>query len=159
MINARSETADEKPFFRAAFKYRRCLVPATGFYEWKKTDAGKQPHYIHFKDGRLFAFAGLWENWQSPDGSEVQTCTILTSEPNALISDLHHRMAVILAPQDYKRWLAKDTDSAALKNLLLTPHDDTDMETYPISSQVNSPKNDGPQLIEPYEPPKQKTLF
>ncbi|MFN2190460.1 MAG: SOS response-associated peptidase, partial [Candidatus Promineifilaceae bacterium] len=100
MINARSETAAEKPSFRSAFKYRRCLVPADGFYEWQKVNGGKQPVRIQMKNGDPFAIAGLWENWISSDGSEIDSCTLLTTEPNDLLRAVHNRMPVLLHPDD-----------------------------------------------------------
>ncbi len=105
MINARSETAAEKPSFRSAVKSRRCLVPASGFYEWVKGPDGKQPHFIHFADARTFAFAGLWERWSKGENGPLETFTILTTTPNDLISDLHDRMPVILPPETYVDWL------------------------------------------------------
>ena len=105
MINARSETVAEKPAFRAAFKRRRCLVPASGFYEWQKTGSSKQPMYIHPADAPLFAFAGLWETWQIPGGGELDSCTILTTTPNSLMRAIHDRMPVILEPEDFAMWL------------------------------------------------------
>ena len=98
MINARAETAPEKPSFRRAFRERRCLIPADGFYEWKRMNGGKQPYYIHMKEGRPFAFAGLWESWKEAGGPEIRSCTILTTKPNALAGEIHDRMPVILPP-------------------------------------------------------------
>jgi putative SOS response-associated peptidase YedK len=162
LMNARGETIDEKPSFRTAFKRRRCLVPADGFYEWRKQGNGKAPQYIHFKDRRVFAFAGLWERWNSPHGDEVLTCTIITSEPNELIKPLHNRMAVILDAQDYATWLSKDTSPAELKHLLQPYPDNDDLDYHEVSPVVNGVSIDSPYLIEPFQsfnPPQQTSLF
>ena len=149
MINARSETAAEKPAFRAAFKRRRCLIPADGFFEWQKRAGGKQPMFIYLKDHPVFAFAGLWEIWYSPDGDELRTATILTTEPNDFMADIHNRMPVILNSEDYETWLAPDDQKAADLEHLLRPFDANRMEAYPVSTFVNSPGNDSPETIEP----------
>jgi len=159
MINARSETASEKPSFRSAFKRRRCLIPVDGFFEWSKQGKKKVPMYIHLEDNELFAFAGLWETWQSPDGSELQTCTILTTEPNDLIKPLHHRMAVILDKSDYDLWLTPDDVPADVLQPLMKPFPQDRMRVYEVSTLVNSPKNDDPSIIEPFESPRQQSLF
>lgn len=159
MINARSETAAEKPSFRSAFKRRRCLIPADGFFEWTKQDKKKVPMYIHLENNAVFAFAGLWETWQSPDGSELQTCTILTTEPNELIKPLHHRMAVILEPDTYDTWLSPDELPADALMPLMTAYPPETMRVYEVSTQVNSPANDNPSIIEPFDAPRQQTLF
>jgi len=159
MINARSETASEKPSFRSAFKRRRCLIPADGFFEWTKQGKKKVPMYIHLEDNALFAFAGLWEAWQSPDGSELQTCTILTTEPNELIKPLHHRMAVILEKDDYETWLTPGEVPADVLTPLLKPYSEDQMRVYEVSTLVNSPKNDEPSIIEPFDSPRQQSLF
>jgi putative SOS response-associated peptidase YedK len=149
MINARSETAAEKPSFRAAIKYRRCLVPADGFYEWQKVNGGKQPVRIQMKNGDPFAIAGLWENWISSDGSEIDSCTLLTTEPNDLLRAVHNRMPVLLHPDDFDRWL--DTNSYPVPEVqdLLHPFPAEDMTFYPVSKHVNSPGNDDPLCIQP----------
>lgn len=157
LINARAETVAEKPSFRTAFKYRRCLIPATGFYEWQQ-DKDKQPYYIHLKDREVFGFAGLWEVWRNPEGDEVWTCSIITTEPNDLISKYHHRMAVILKQDDYSTWLDKETSSGELQTLL-SAYPADNMEIYPISKAVNRPMNDNPTLIEPELPPSQNNLL
>jgi putative SOS response-associated peptidase YedK len=153
MINARAETIAEKPAFRAAFKRRRCLVPATGFYEWQKLEKGKQPHFITLNNGAPFAFAGLWESWQSPDGSALESCTILTTDPNEVMTPLHNRMPVILARQDYAQWLGSGGDASPqeLDQLrhLLRSYPAAEMVAYPISTFVNSPANEGAQCIAP----------
>lgn len=148
MINARAETAAEKPAFRAAFKRRRCLLPATGFFEWQKVGGRKQPMYIHEMGGGIVSLAGLWEIWQSPDGGELETCTILTTTPNGLMEPIHDRMPVILHPLDYDMWLAPDTPVDQLHHLL-RPFDAERLAAYPVSTAVNKPLNDSPDVISP----------
>jgi putative SOS response-associated peptidase YedK len=149
MINARSETVAEKPSFRRAFKERRCLIPADGFYEWKRTDNGKQPYYLRMKDGRPFAFAGLWESWNRSGGDGIRSCTILTTDANELVGQVHHRMPVILAPENLDLWLDPDMREADLLLSLLFPYPADAMEAYPVSRFVNNPSNDAPACIEP----------
>jgi putative SOS response-associated peptidase YedK len=157
LINARSETLEEKPSFKNAFKYRRCIVPADGFYEWAKS-GDKLPKYIHFADRRVFGLAGLWETWTSPHGDAVLTSTIITTEPNELIKPFHHRMAVILRPEDYETWLDPKAPPEVLKALLnIYPADE--MRYFDVSTKVNSANIESSDLIEPYVPPKQQTLF
>jgi putative SOS response-associated peptidase YedK len=151
LINARGETVAEKPSFRGSFKYKRCLILADGFYEWK-TSPGKKtklPHFIHMQDRSPFAFAGLWDSWESPDGSSLKTCTIITTEPNELMETIHNRMPVILHPRDYARWL--DPSPQTPENLLplLKPYPADAMSAHPVSTLVNKPGNDLPQLIVP----------
>jgi len=159
MINARSETAHEKPSFRTALKRRRCLIPATGFYEWAKRDNVKAPYYVHVSDHALFAFAGLWEVWTGKDGEELRTCTILTTEPNDLLKNYHHRMAVILDKADYDLWLSSDEVPADALKPLMRAYDERKMGVYEVSTMVNSVANDTPDLIEPFSPPRQQTLL
>lgn len=141
MINARSETVDQKPSYRNAFIKRRCLIPMDSFYEWKKHDSGKIPMRIKMKSDEVFAVAGLWESWNAPDGRTIHSCTILTTEANSLVSDIHDRMPVILRPEDEKVWLnTKIQEKETLKRLLV-PYDASFMEAYAVSSDVNSPKN------------------
>jgi putative SOS response-associated peptidase YedK len=149
MINARAETAAEKPAFRAAFRRRRCLVVADGFYEWQKQNGGKQPFFIHMRGGGAFAFAGLWEYWLGSDGSEVESCTLLTTLPNELIRPLHNRMPVILSAQDYALWLDPAVQEVARLQPLLRPYPSAEMDAYPVSRLVNSPMNDEPGCVEP----------
>jgi putative SOS response-associated peptidase YedK len=151
MINARSETAAEKPSFRAAFRYRRCLIPADGFYEWKKTPGqkAKTPMYIQMKDGQPFAFAGLWEDWNGPDGSNILSCTILTTQPNDLIKDIHNRMPVILPPQAYDLWLTPGEVERRQLQGLLSPYPSEEMKAHAVSRLVNNPANDEPACIVP----------
>ncbi len=148
LINARSETVAEKPSFRAAFKRRRCLVLADGFYEWQKLDGKKQPTFIHLKDKQPFALAGLWETWQSPDGGILDTCTILTTTPNELMTPIHNRMPVILEPEDYNTWLFPGTQPDQAFHLL-RPFPKEKMAAYPVSTWVNSPSHDDAQCIAP----------
>lgn len=148
MINARAETAPTKPAFRAAFRQRRCLVLADGLYEWQRQGRGKQPFYIRMRDDRPFAFAGLWEHWEGRDGSSIDSCTLLTTEPNEIIRALHHRMPVILEPKDYDVWLDPGTQKADLLHPLLGPYPSEEMTAYPVSPRVNNPAHDGPGCIE-----------
>ncbi len=148
MINARSETLADKPAFRAAFKRRRCLIPATGFYEWQKRPDGKQPMFIHARDGSLLGLAGLWETWYAPDGGELDSCTIITTEPNALMEPIHNRMPAIIDPADYSSWLAPE-ERPDLGLHLLRPYPADKMAAYPVSTLVNSPANDLPACVEP----------
>ena len=153
MMNARGETVAEKPSFRAALRRRRCLVPADGFYEWKRTGSSKQPYYIRLSSQEPFAFAGLWEIWTGQDGSELQSCTVITTGPNELMEKLHDRMPVILAPEDYAEWLGngKDADAKEVDRLqhLIRPFDADLMEAFPVSTKVNSPMHEGASLITP----------
>ncbi len=164
LINARAETIDQKPAFRDAYESRRCLVLADGFYEWVETASGKQPYRVAFEDDRPFAMAGLWERWEpemtqtgldafgggiegSSEDGPLETFTIVTTEPNDLIADLHHRMAVILPPDREREWLSADDPAD-----LLAPYPAEEMRAYPVSTAVNNPSVDEPSLIEPIEP-------
>jgi len=170
-INARAESLAEKPSFREAFHQTggelaagRCLVPADGFYEWVEEEGGKQPYRVTLDDERPFAMAGLWAQWRPPttqtgldsfgtDGDPetelVETFTVVTTEPNDLVADLHHRMAVILPENDHRRWLTAEADDAAE---LLRPYPSDEMRAYPVSTAVNDPANDSPSVVEPLEP-------
>jgi len=151
MINARAETLHEKPSFRNAFNRRRCVILADGFYEWQKTpnSTAKIPIYIRMKDGKPFAFAGLWEDWHSPDGSQILSTTIITTQPNELVKPIHNRMPVILRQDDYNTWLTPDEVDSHKLIPLLQPFDSKLMEAYPVSRLVNNPKNDSPDCIRP----------
>jgi len=139
-----------KPAFRDALKYRPCLIPADGFYEWQCGAGGrKQPLYFKVGDGGVFAFAGLWDSWQSPQGHAVETCTILTTTPNELLADVHDRMPVILAPEHYGRWLNPSMQDAASAVGLLKPCDSNLMRRYPVSTRVNLVANDDPACSYP----------
>ena len=158
MINARSETVAEKPAFRSAFKQRRCIIPADGFYEWKRVGKNKTPYFIHLKDNEPFAMAGLWERWTSPDGGKLDSCTILTTSPNELMQELHDRMPVILAPDAIGTWLNSESSAANLSDLT-QPFSSGKMDAYPVSTLVNSPKNNSPECLERYQEPQQEELF
>ncbi len=150
MINARAETLAEKPAFRTALRKHRCLIPADGFYEWTLVPgAGKQPLHIGMKDGSPFAFAGLTERWLAPSGDALDTCTIVTTQANALLSPLHDRMPVIVSPADYARWLDTDVDDVAD---ILAPYPAPAMRYFPVSTRVNAVRNDDASLIEPADP-------
>ncbi len=151
MINAQSETAAKKPAFRAAFKYRRCIIPADGFYEWKKENKKKQPYVVRAGEGELFGFAGLWEHWEGPDGEVIESCTILTTEPNEKIKEIHNRMPVILEQSEYAVWLDTESKDAVQLQELLTAFPADKMKVYPVSTLVNKPQNDGPDCIAPLE--------
>ena len=148
MINARAETASEKPSFRRAFRERRCLIPADGFYEWKRTNGSKLPYYIHMKEGRPFTFAGLWESWNDDGEPTIRSCTILTTGPNALIEGIRDRMPVILPADTYDVWLDPASERDEL-TALLAPYPEDEMESYPVSRFVNSPANNDPRCVEP----------
>jgi putative SOS response-associated peptidase YedK len=148
MINARAETVSEKPSFRSAFKKRRCLILADGFYEWQKTDNGKQPYHIKMQDDSPFAFAGLWEVWDKY-GEEIRSGTIITTDANDLMNEIHHRMPVILHPEDYGLWLDLDFDEKEALTALLKPYPSDAMEAYPVSRRVNKPANNEPSVLEP----------
>jgi putative SOS response-associated peptidase YedK len=162
LINARSETVRQKRSFADAYESRRCLVPVDGFYEWADRGDGKRPYRVAFEDDRPFAVAGLWERWEEPtrqtglaefgnggageESSTLETFTILTTEPNDLISDLHHRMAVMLPPERETEWLHGDPEEVSA---LLEPYPDDELRRYPVSERVNSPANDKPSLVDP----------
>ena len=148
MINARAETVAEKPSFRAAFRRRRCLVPATGFYEWQAANGPKTPYNIGMADGGLFAMAGLWEHWTAPDGAAVETCAILTTEANELLRPIHARMPVIVAPGDFDLWLDPALAMPELLEPLLRPFDPAAMAAHPVSRHVNNVRNDDPACLE-----------
>ncbi len=144
LINARLETAHEKPSFRTAFRHRRCLIPADGFYEWKRIDQQKQPFYFQLQNQPLFAFAGLWDTWQ-----EIETCTILTQSANEDIQPIHHRMPVIIHPDFYEQWLDPWTQQNQQVHDLLEVMPDLNIEVFPVSSQVNNAAFDAPECLQP----------
>lgn len=148
LINARSETAPEKPSFRAAFKRRRCLVAASGFYEWDQHTQPKQPYHIVPARGGLMAFAGLWEHWSPPGSDPLETCTILTTSANGTLSPIYDRMPVILPPEKFDNWLSPDSDPAKLTSLLQPATEDY-LELQPISTYVNNVRHIGPECIAP----------
>lgn len=168
LANARSETVAEKPSFRDAFRKRRCLVPMDGFYEWRRTTAAKQPFLIRMRSHEAFAVAGLHERWTGPAGADgtarvLETVTLLTTGPNALMAPIHDRMPVILAPRDFDLWLDPSVRDREGLARLMVPFDDTLMECHAVSNRVNSPRNQGPDLIEAVVPaaplPEQDVLF
>ncbi len=149
LANARSETAAEKPYFRSAFKQRRCLIPASGFYEWAKQGTGrKQPFFISPRDGELFSFAGLWECWHDPEGEVVESCTILTTTATEVMQPIHERMPVILGPSAEEQWLDPRASADALRSLLV-PYNSEALEAPPVGLWVNNPKNYEPKCLEP----------
>ena len=160
MCNARAETIAEKNSFKNAYRRRRCLIPADGFYEWKLNADGKtkQPMYIRLRSGRPFPLAGLWEVWQDDAGNEVRSATIITTQPNELMATMHDRMPVILHEKDQHRWLDRAEHQAGDLDDLLVPYPAELMEAYPVSKQVNSPRNEGPELIKRVEA-QPTTLF
>lgn len=147
MINARAESVATKPSFKSAFKKRRCLVVADGFYEWNKTDEKKRPFLIHMKDDEPFAFAGLWERWRRDD-EEIQSCTIIVAEPNELLEPIHDRMPVILPPDNYGPWLDPEFEDTKKLQHMLQPYPADEMGAYPVSTLVNNPRNDKQECVQ-----------
>lgn len=147
LCNARGETIAEKPSFRSAFKTRRCLIPASGFYEWQKKSGAKLPHYFTIKDRELFAFAGLWEKWKSPSNEIVESCTIITTEANEMLANFHDRMPVILHKDSYSEWLSEDVRDLSTLRELLRPYPTEEMIYWPVGKAVGSVRNQGPELI------------
>jgi putative SOS response-associated peptidase YedK len=152
MINARAETVAEKPAFRSAFRRRRCLIPADGFYEWASGPAPKQPYHIARKDRALFGFAGLWEMWRSQDGRELQSCTIVTTRANATLQGVHARMPVILDPSDYAPWLDPAVADVERLRELLAPCPESWLVLQTVGLRVNDPRNDDPECAAPAPP-------
>jgi putative SOS response-associated peptidase YedK len=151
MINARAETLAGRPAFRDALERKRCLIPADGFYEWRRDGKRRQPFYFHGADGEPFAFAGLWDVWHPPEGAPVASCTIVTTEPNELVAGIHDRMPVILAPELYDAWLDPRPQPADVLMPLLVPCPADWLDTYPVSAVVNSADNDDPACIAPLD--------
>lgn len=147
MINARAETITEKASFRTAFKKRRCLVVADGFYEWKRVGDSKSPMHIRLKNGKPFGFAGLYEVWNSPEGEAITTCTIVTTEANELMKPIHERMPVIIPKEREDDWLDPAMKDTTFLQELLNPYPANEMEAYSVSKLVNSPQNNSPELI------------
>jgi putative SOS response-associated peptidase YedK len=148
-FNARAEEIDTKPAFREAFQKRRCLVPLDSFYEWKKTETGKQPHAIGLASGGLMVMAGLWENWRSLAGEQICSCTIVTTTPNELCAELHNRMPVILKPPTWPAWLGEEPPDTKQLKSLLAPYPSDEMVCWPVSARVGNVKNNDAGLIEP----------
>lgn len=149
MINARGETASTKPAFRDLLRLRRCLIPADGFYEWKRTGASKQPFCFEVNEGELFAFAGLWDGWRNAEGQWVKTCSILTTAPNAVTSTVHDRMPVIVDPDHYDLWLDPGMHNVETISELLKPFDARLMRSYPVSTRINHVANDDEECSRP----------
>ena len=149
LINARAETLEQKPSFAESFLKRRCLIPADGFYEWKRDGKRKQPFFFQLKDESLFAFAGIWDEWESHDQSII-SCAIITTTPNELLEPIHDRMPVILTAEAYDAWLRDDSDPRELRELL-APYPAEAMKSFPVSTKVNSALVEEPQLVEPIE--------
>jgi putative SOS response-associated peptidase YedK len=149
MINARAETLSEKPSFRGPFKYHRCLILSNGFYEWRQQPGSKAktPFFIRLKNGKPFAFAGLWDEWHSPDGSQIKSCAIITTSPNSLVASIHNRMPVILPTDTYFHWLDPSPQTSNTLQDLLIPYPADEMIASPVSSYVNNPANSGPECI------------
>jgi putative SOS response-associated peptidase YedK len=160
LINARAEQAAEKPAFRDAFRYRRCLMPASGFYEWETRARGPKKPFAAMPRAPLIAFAGLWETWHGPDGSEIDTAAIVTTEANDHLRPIHGRMPAVVDQRDFSAWLSRDTDAAALQ-AMLKPAPENLFQLVPVSTRVNSADNDDPRLLdrddgEPQDPPERK---
>jgi putative SOS response-associated peptidase YedK len=149
MINARSETLPDKPSFRQAYKYRRCVVPASGFYEWRHEGKAKLPHYIRIRDGLPMLFAGLWESWKAPEGEVVESFTILTTAANKLLESIHERMPVILHPAECARWLDRHLTDPTPLSVFFQPYPADLLEMWPVSPLVNTVKVDSFELIAP----------
>jgi len=148
-LNARSETVTTTPAFRDSILTKRCLIPADGFYEWRKMGSAKQPYCFEVGAGEVFAFAGLWDEWTSPDGEIIESCTVLTTEPNSLVEDLHNRMPVIVPPDKYDLWLDPDvTDFEAIRDIL-KPYAANLMRRYPVSMRLNNSKIDDAESASP----------
>ena len=149
LINARCETLGQKPAYRAAFKSRRCLIPTNGFYEWMKEKEKKQPYLIRLADESLFAFAGLWEHWKGPDGSTIESCTVITTEANGLLRPIHDRMPVIITRKDYDSWLNPEMLGQETFQSLFQPYPSSEMVFFPVNPKVNKATYENPDCIEP----------
>ena len=153
LFNARGETVNERPAFKNAMKRRRCLIPANGFYEWRRDGASNQPYFIQRRDGGLLAFAGLWETWIGPNGEEIDTAAIVTTDASPSIRSIHHRMPVILPPETWDMWLDSRRVDAQMAAALIAAAPDDALEVYEVSPAVNRAIHDGPELIARYTPP------
>jgi putative SOS response-associated peptidase YedK len=151
LINARGETLAEKPSFRGSYRHKRCLILADGFYEWKAFGGRKTktPYYIHMQDRKPFALAGLWDHWESPDGSSIKSCTIITTTPNELMGAIHDRMPVILHSRDYAKWLDPSPQTPENLQPLIKPFPAEAMTAYPVSTLVNKATSDVPEMVVP----------
>lgn len=160
MINARSETAATLPAFRDAFQFRRCLIPADGFYEWQKAGKLRQPYCFEVREGELFTFAGIWEKWKDQAGTSLESCSILTTTPNAVTASVHDRMPVVLDPDAYDLWLDPGIRDVAAVSSLLRPFDARLMRSYPVSTRINRVANDDEECSAPAQPAaSQSSLF
>lgn len=151
MINARGETVHKLPSFRAAYRKRRCIIPAGGFFEWLTKGKEKQPYYIYRQDGAPMALAGLWEQWHGEAQDQIESCSIVTTAANALVGQLHNRMPVVLDPNQFHLWLNPDEDNPKSLSPLLDPAEENVLVMYPVSSYVNKPQNEGERCIEQVE--------
>ena len=160
-INARSETVANKPAFRDAFTSRRCLLPADGFFEWSRRGREKQPFHFGMQDDSLFAFAGLWDRWRDPEGAVIESCSILTTNANSLLADIHDRMPVILRQENYDLWLDPGFKDVKALAEVLVPFDAAQMRRFPVSTRINSVTNDDPECVVPSHnsSPAQNALF
>ena len=152
LINARGETLAQKASFRNSYKRRRCIIPATGFYEWQTSGKTKQPYYITPKNAPLFAFAGLWDEWDGPNGENLRSCCVVTTQANSIMEKFHDRMPVILEKKDFSTWLSHNEDTLVVEPLLKSL-DSAEMQTTPVSNFVSSARNEGPECIAPFDPP------
>jgi putative SOS response-associated peptidase YedK len=158
LINARGESVLDKPAFRAAMRYRRCLIPADGFYDWKRAGGRSQPYYVRARNGEPLAFAGLWECWTGPNGEELETAAIITTRANATLAGFHDRMPVVVPPEAFDLWLdCKNVDAETAASLIAPAPDDL-LTAHPVSPAVNHAANDNAGLIAPYEPPPQEAV-
>lgn len=160
-VNARSETVTTTLSFSEAIRSRRCLIPADGFYEWKKMGTIRQPYCIEVGEGELFALAGLWDEWKNPAGGTIQSCTVLTTTPNTLVASIHDRMPVIVTPENYALWLNPEIEDSAAVGEILKPYDASSMRSYPVSLKINHVQNDDADSAAPtiLELPSQARLF
>jgi len=150
-INARADSVFDKPMFRNAIARRRCLIPADGFYEWQQGPGGKQPWHVGMLDHSTFALGGIWEYWAKPGGEPVLSCAVVVTDANELVAKIHDRMPVIVAPEDYDRWLDPELTDPMEIQRMLAPYPAEEMRAYPVSHEVNNANNEGPQLIQPLE--------
>ena len=158
LINARSETVPTKPMFKYLLKKKRCLVPANGFYEWKKEGTDKVPYYIHRKDDDLFAFAGMYDHWKDAEGRMIKTFIILTTEPNNVVAPIHDRMPLMLRREHESSWVGGEELSGDVLRGMFLPYPDEEIETYPITKAVNDTGNDGREIIAPLHPSGQAQM-
>lgn len=149
MINARADSVTSKPAYREPFKHRRCLIAADGFFEWKKVGNSKQPYFIRLRGGQPFAFAGLWDHWETGGQAPIDSCTIITCDANPLVAEIHDRMPVILIPKVYDAWMDPSNTNTTTLSKLLKPYPNLLMEAWPVGRSVNSPSSNSPELIEP----------